>query len=150
VESRARSVSRLLPFGAAVVWDAFTDPVLVQGWLAPIVTPLIGAGAGLEVSEVPLPAASGGVLRSLEPGSAALLDLGSAGSVRFEATVREPLPSGRSQCMLVAVATPAHELAAVGILEALDARVTALHELLRGRPVVWSARSADDDSGPRA
>ena len=153
MDSRARTVSRLLPFGASVVWDALTDPVLVQGWLAPEVTPVVNAGATLALDGVPLPGASAAILRSRDPGVVAILDLDRAGEVRFEIGAREPLPNGRSQCLLVATATPAHELAAMRIVPALDARLTALHELLRGRPVDWgtgSAGSTGDGAGARA
>ena len=150
VDPRPRFVSRLLPFGAVVVWEALTDPVLVQGWLAPEVTPVVDAGASLDLVGIPMPGADVGRIRSIEPGSSAELDLGRAGSVRIEVTALEPMPTGRSQCMLVAVATPAHELADRGLLEALEARVAALHELLRGRPVDWAAGSTADGAGARA
>ena len=146
MKSRLRTVSRVLPFGVAVLWDALTDPVLVQGWLAPVASPVIGGALAVAVEGVPLPGASAGVLRSVEPGRVAVLDLGAAGRVRFELAAEPPLPSGRSSSACTAVAEPAHDLAAVGLVPAIEARLDALHELLRGRPVDWEA-SAEPDAG---
>jgi len=150
VESCIRTVSRPLPFGAVVVWDALTDPVLLQGWLAPTATPVVDGTLAIAVDGVPLPGASSGTVRSVDPGRLAELDLGLAGTVRFEVEPKEPLATGRSTCLCTASAAPAHELAARGIVAALDARLDALHELLRGRPVDWAAQTAAGGAGARA
>ena len=149
MESRIRSVSRLLPFAATVVWDALTDPVLLQGWLAVEATPIVGRTLEIAVGGVPLPGASSGSVRSVSPGRAAELDLGEAGIVRFEVVESEPFSTGRSASTCTATAAPAHDLAARGIVAALDARLDALHELLRGRPVDWSATTSGG-AGARA
>ena len=148
MESRIRSVSRLLPFGVTVVWDALTDPVLLQGWLAPEVRPLVGQTLAIALDAVPLPGASAAIMRSIEPGRAAELDLGAAGTVRFDVVEAEPFASGRGASTCTATASPAHDLADRGLVAALDARLEALHELLRGRPVDWVAASTGDVTLP--
>lgn len=148
MDSRSRSVSRVLPFGAAVVWDALTDPVLVQGWLAPVVEPVEPVeGAELALDGVPLPGASCGRIRPLEPGRLVELDLGATGTVTLLVTPGEPLESGRSTATCVATAHPGHDLVARGIVAALDARMDALQELLAGRPMEWGAGAADSGDG---
>lgn len=139
MESGINSVSRSLPFGAVVVWDALTDPVLLQGWLAPAATPVVDDALVIALDGVPMPAASSGSIRSIEPGRVAELDLGAAGSVRFVVEPTEALESGRSTCRCTAIAAPAHDLAARGAVAALEARLDALHELLRGRPAEWES-----------
>ncbi len=136
-----------MPFSHAVVWDALTDAVLLQGWLAREAEPLPGDRLAVALDGVALPGASAGVLRSVASGSVATLDLGVAGEVRFLLEDLGPIddePAGGARRLTLcrAEGDPAHDLAAVGLAAALEARLTALEELLRGRPVEWAAVGA--------
>lgn len=131
-------MARVVPFTRAVVWDGFDDHVLVQGWLAPSAVPVVGPQHAIAVTGAPLPGGGTGELRSIHPGASALLDLGLAGVIRFELAEGAILPNGRGSTVCTATGAPAHDLAAVGLARAIEARLDALAELLAGRPVDWS------------
>jgi uncharacterized protein YndB with AHSA1/START domain len=138
------TVAREYDLPPAVVWDALTDPALLEGWL----------GAGIADSEV------GGtfVLDWLDPhhhgaavaGEIVLLEPRSQLLVRAMeyslAMLLDELPHGTrgvSTRLTLSVRLPAERHTEREQAAHWRAHLEALEDLLRGHPVVWSRWDAD-------
>jgi uncharacterized protein YndB with AHSA1/START domain len=141
------TVAREYDLPPAVVWDALTDPALVEGWL----------GAGISDAEV------GGafVLDWLDPhhhgaavaGEIVILEPRSQLRVRAMeyslAMLLDELPHGArgsSTRLTLSVRLPADRHTVRERAAHWRAHLEALEDLLRGHPVVWERW--DDDYGP--
>jgi uncharacterized protein YndB with AHSA1/START domain len=128
----------------AIVWDALTDPVLLEGWLGEAtLDPQAGGtlvldwldgdhhGAAIAGEIVLIEPRSQLLVRAMEYSLALLLDAlpGGARGSSSRVTISGRLPAGRSSSAEQTAHWRAH-------LEALE-------DLLRGHPVVWERWDAD-------
>lgn len=113
-------LERLIDLPRSIVWDALLDPVLVEGWLHPSARLIAG-----DVRERVEPA----------PGVTAVLEtvLDPFGSLRFELDERDGGTRGTSTLLRLQATGPGW-----------SARIDDLENLLRGHPVNWNDRSAEE------
>ncbi len=104
----------------AIVWDALLDPVLVEGWLHPAARLV-----------------AGDVRERIEPATRATAVLETVlepfGRLRFELDERAGGTRGTSTVLRLQAAGPGW-----------DDRIDSLENLLRGHPVDWGDRSAEE------
>jgi len=129
-----------LPRG--IVWDAFTDQVLIGGWLGEAsVEPVEGGRYRLEwVVSPDLPPAEGRILRLVEP-SLILIETDVHGLLRVELQDIPGGPRGRSTRVDLSVTVDVSAPFRRRVADTWSLGLIQLEELLRGHPVDWSEAS---------
>ncbi|MEO6116521.1 MAG: hypothetical protein ABIP33_09070 [Pseudolysinimonas sp.] len=122
-------IERVIDLPRVIVWDALVDPVLVEGWLHPVLR-LVGAEPAVQLRERVDPA----------PGMEALLRVRGEqlGDVRLALVERSGGTRGSSTAVTVEVQLPDPRFANA-LRESWQTRLDQLENLLRGHPVVWQA-----------
>lgn len=139
MESALR-IERVIDLPRAIVWDALVDPVLVEGWLHPVLR-LVGGEPAVELRERVDPA----------PGAVAVLRARSEslGELRLELTEHAGGTRGSSTTVMVDVQLPDPRFDSA-LRQSWQARLDQLENLLRGHPTVWRAERATPAHDRRA
>jgi uncharacterized protein YndB with AHSA1/START domain len=136
--------SRSYDLPRAIVWDAFVDQDLVEGWLAVArVDPWVGGQYRLEWLSWERPLTTLGVIRALQPRTFLAVDTDNIGSFEFTLV---PVPGGTR-----GESTDLRLAAIVDVAPALRSTIRAywqtnldqLESLLRGHPVNWATWRQD-------
>ena len=128
----AERIQRVVDLPRAIVWDALVDPVLVEGWLHPVLR-LVGGEPAVELRERVDPV----------PGTEAVLRVRSEelGELRLALAERAGGTRGSSTVVTVEVRLPDRRFGgALG--ETWQTRLDQLEDLLRGHPTMWHGAQA--------
>jgi uncharacterized protein YndB with AHSA1/START domain len=125
-------IERVIDLPRVIVWDALVDPVLVEGWLHPVLR-LVGGEPAVELRERVDP------LR----GCVAILRTRSASLGELRLTLAERTGGTRGSSTTVAVEVRLPDPRFDGALrQSWQTRLDQLENLLRGHPTVWWAEQA--------
>jgi len=132
VEPKVR-IERVIDLPRVIVWDALVDPVLVEGWLHPVLR-LVDGEPAVELRERVDPA----------PGADAVLHVRSEDLGEWRLTLAERFGGtrGSSTALTVDLMLPDPRFEGA-LLQSWQTRLDQLENLLRGHPTVWrEAQSA--------
>jgi uncharacterized protein YndB with AHSA1/START domain len=137
---QAMRIERVIDLPRAIVWDALVDPVLVEGWLHPVLR-LVGGEPAVEVRE------------RVDPASGALAVLhvrgDELGELRLTLDERAGGTRGSSTIVVVEVRAPDPRFGRA-LHDSWETRLDQLENLLRGHPTVWRSDQAAPAGRARA
>lgn len=122
-------LERIVDLSPTIVVPAFTDPVLVEGWLHPLVRLVEGGSAE--------PVVAAGVPWSVEVQSLEL------GSLHVELRGEEGGTRGSVTRVIIEELALESEAERIDAIALWNTRLDQLENLLRGHPVRWSSWQAD-------
>jgi uncharacterized protein YndB with AHSA1/START domain len=136
--------SRTYDLPRSIVWDAFVDQDLVEGWLAVArIDARVGGEYRLEWLTWDRPLTTIGVIRSLQPRTFLAVDTDNIGSFEFTLV---PVPGGtrgESTDLRLAVVVDQPPVLLPTIRAYWQTSLDQLESLLRGHPVDWDTWRED-------